>query len=140
MRLAWLLCAGLLAIAAPVHAQPADLSPAQRRDGEADVRKAATLLAARLKAAPTPRFRRVFLQKTFGEDAQEYVTVCGEVDASNTAPTTQAFHKFMLLGDQIVLGGDGAALDADVLCATGTPRVDGRDYTAELEAAFRAGR
>lgn len=127
-----------LALSGTALAQGATFTPAQRAEGEGDVAKAGKLLADKVRDTDGVKFRQVFLQKTTGKDGTEYVQVCGEINARNGYGGMSGFHKFMLIGDQVLIGGAGQIIDADTICGNGRGIVDTRDYTPELRKAFDA--
>jgi hypothetical protein len=110
----------------------------QRAEGEALVTKAGGLLADSLRDTDSTKFRDVFLQKTVGQDGKEHVSLCGEVNSRNGFGGMSGFHKFMLIGDKVWVGGPGQIIDADEICNNGRGIVDTRDYTPELRKAFDA--
>lgn len=129
---------GAIALSTAGTAQTAVLTAEQRAEGEAQVRQAGALLADTLRDTSFVKFRDVFLQKTVGKDGKEYVSLCGEVNAKNGYGGMAGFHKFMLVGDQVLVGGGGAILNADEICNNGLATKDNRDYSPELRKAFDA--
>ena len=129
-------CATVVSTAA--LAQPSVLTAAQRADGEAQVAKLGKLLADTLRDTSSAKFRNVFLQKTVGKNGTEYVEVCGEVNSKNGYGGMSGFHKFILVADQVYVGGPGQIIDADEICTNGRAAIDTRDYSAELRKAFDA--
>ena len=134
-EVAWI-CGAMLSSAAV--AQTAVLTEAQRADGEAQVAKAGKLLADTLRDTSSAKFRNVFLQKTIGKDGKEYVSVCGEVNSKNGYGGMSGFHKFMLAGDSVWVGGPGQIINADEICDSGRAVIDSRDYSPEVRKAFDA--
>lgn len=118
--------------------QTATFTAEQRTEGEAMVAKAGGLLADSLRDTSSAKFRDVFLQKTVGRDGNEHVSLCGEVNSKNGYGGMSGFHKFMLIGDKILVGGPGQILNADEICDNGRAMIDTRDYTPELRKAFDA--
>lgn len=114
------------------------LTVPQRADGEAQVAKAGRLLADTLRDTSSAKFRSVFLQKSIGKDGKEYVSVCGEVNSKNGYGGMSGFHKFMLVGDSVYVGGPGQIINADEICDNGRAVVDTRDYSPEVRKAFDA--
>lgn len=131
----WLCCVALSSAAA---SQSPVFSATQRADGEAQVAKAGRLLADTLRDTSAAKFRDVFLRKTIGKDGHEYVSVCGEVNSKNGFGGISGFHKFMLVGDSVYVGGSGQIINADEICDNGRAVVDTHDYSAELRKAFDA--
>jgi len=120
------------------HAQTDSFSAALRAQGERDVARAGKLLADKIRDTNGVRFRSVFLQKTVGRDGADHVQICGEINAKNGYGGMSGFHKFMLIGDSLLVGGAGQILNADEICANGRALIDTRDYTPELRKAFDA--
>ncbi|VVT18715.1 conserved exported hypothetical protein [Sphingomonas sp. EC-HK361] len=127
-----------LALSATASAQSPTFTPAQRAEGERDVAKAGKMLADKVRDTDGAKFRNVFIQKTTGKDGTEYVQLCGEINARNGYGGMSGFHKFMLIGDQVLIGGAGQIVNADDICGNGRGIVDTRDYTPELRKAFDA--
>ena len=118
--------------------QTSVLTTGQRAEGEVMVAKAGGLLADSLRDTSSAKFRDVFLQKTVGRDGNEHVSLCGEVNSKNGYGGMSGFHKFMLIGDKVWVGGPGQIINADEICGNGRATIDSRDYTPELRKAFDA--
>jgi hypothetical protein len=131
------LCVASLALSTAAISQTATFTPAQRAEGEADVAKAGKLLADNVRDTTSAKFRNVFLQKTIGRDGGEHVSLCGEVNSKNGYGGMSGFHKFILVGDQVLVGGAGQILNADEICDAHAV-IDTRDYSPELRKAFDA--
>jgi hypothetical protein len=128
----------LLAVSSPGSAQSVLLTPEQRADGEVQVAQAGKLLADSVRDTDAVKFRNVFLQKTVGTDGKEHVSLCGEVNAKNGYGGMSGFHKFMLVADQVYVGGPGQIINADEICGNGRAKIDTRDYSPEIRKAFDA--
>jgi hypothetical protein len=133
-----LFCVSAIMLSSVAFGQTAVLTSTQRADGEAQVAQAGKLLADTLRDTSSAKFRNVFLQKTVGQDGKEHVSLCGEVNSKNGYGGMSGFHKFMLVADQVFVGGPGQILNADEICANGRAVADTRDYTPELRKAFDA--
>jgi hypothetical protein len=118
--------------------QSSVLTATQRAEGEGMVKQAGGLLADSLRDTSSAKFRDVFLQKTVGRDGKEHVSLCGEVNSKNGFGGMSGFHKFMLIGDKVWVGGPGQIINADEICGNGLATIDTRDYTVELRQAFNA--
>jgi hypothetical protein len=127
-----------LTLSSAATGQSAFFTKAQRAEGEAQVAKAGKLLADNLRDVSSARFRNVFLQKTLGKDGNESVSLCGEVNSKNGYGGMSGFHKFILIDDQVYVGGAGQIIDADEICTNGRGVIDSRDYSPELRKAFNA--
>ena len=130
--------AAMLTVPLAAFAQTPTFTPAERAEGQADVKSAAKLLSDKLKDPTSAKFRNTFMQKTIGTDGQEHITLCGEINAKNSYGGMNGFHKFILVGDQVLIGGSGDFMDADKLCDSGHPVLDTKDLTLDLRKAFDA--
>lgn len=131
----------ILLLQAPDAGAAAILTPAQRAQGEASVTSAGKALADTLKDPDSARFRNVFIQKRIGDDKVEHIALCGEVNGKNGYGAMTGWHRFMLLGDRVLVGDSSQTinmLNADYLCLNNNPINDTVDYTDALRAAFNA--
>ena len=130
----------LIALASPsvTLAQQSIFTPSQRAEGEADIQKAAILLANSMRDPASATFRSVFIQKRINPKTGEHVALCGEVNARNAYGGLTGFQKFMLVGDQVYTGAGRGLFDANFLCGNNNPIIDSRDYAVEMRRAYAA--
>lgn len=126
-----------LAVVQLAHAQSPAFTPAQRAEGEAQVRAAAAYLAKTARDPSSATFRNVFIQKRVAKDGREPVVVCGEVNGRNAYGGFTGFQSFVLLGNTVTVG-NALGLDVAQLCKGRDPIIDTRDYAPEMREAFAA--
>jgi hypothetical protein len=129
--------AAAFAIAAPALAQSSVFTPAQREEGEAQIRTAAASLAKTAREPSSASFRNVFIQKRVTKEGREPIVVCGEVNGRNGYGGFTGFQPFVLVGDTVHVG-KALGLDVVQLCRGRNPIIDTRDYTPEMQKAFAA--
>jgi hypothetical protein len=130
---AWIGMSIALAVPALPAAPSADLTPAQRAEGEARVKTAARYFATTLRDSSSAAFRNVFIRRR-----GERISICGEVNARNGYGGYTGFQAFMVLADQRVDVGRVAGFDITYLCQSNNPIIDTRDYAPEMRAAYAA--
>jgi hypothetical protein len=124
-----------LGLASSAYAQSPIFTPEQRAEGEAQVRKAAEIIASTSRDPSSVTFRNVVVQKRVTKDGREPITVCGEVNGRNGYGGFTGFQAFVLLGDNVEVG-DSMGLPVSFLCKNNDPITDTRDYTPVMREAF----